>query len=126
MGYSIPAAQLTGWVDKVKDLPVVKCQAWMEHQSIDIDLFLAETNYQSQLLTRRRYHQTEWFGAWFVSPEDLILLKLLAGRPKDPIDVGEVLFIQGDLDLQYLRHWAGVLEISAALEAALAARNEAK
>lgn len=48
-----------------------------------------------------------------VSPEDLILLKLLAGRDRDIADIGDVMFTQGNLDEPYMRRWAkeiGVLD----------------
>ncbi len=123
MGYMIPPAQLTGWVETVKELPVVKFQAWMGDRAIDVDVFLAETPYQEHLLTRRQRYRAEGLEAWFVSPEDLILLKLLAGRPKDKVDVADVLFIQGQLDEAYLRHWANRLGISTALEESLQSRD---
>lgn len=119
LGCTVPAAQLSGWVDCVQGLPVVKFQVWVGNRTIDIDLFLAETQFQQHLLTRRQRHRAEDFEAWFVSPEDLILLKLLAGRPKDLIDISDILFIQGQLDENYLRHWAMVLGVSAALEKSL-------
>jgi ABC-type multidrug transport system fused ATPase/permease subunit len=55
-----------------------------------------------------------------VSPEDLILLKLIAARPRDLVDVGDVLFIQGSLDEDYMRCWAARLHVLAELEKALA------
>jgi hypothetical protein len=57
--------------------------------------------------------------AWIVSPEDLILLKLLARRPRDLSDVGDVLFMSGQLDETYMRHWAAELGIADELERAL-------
>jgi hypothetical protein len=56
---------------------------------------------------------------WVVSPEDLILLKLLAGRPRDLGDVADVLFMQCKLDETYMRRWARELSIGAQLEKAL-------
>jgi predicted nucleotidyltransferase len=112
LGYTIPAAQETGWVDSVKGLPVIKIQVLLGADAIDVDAFLAETVYQHHLLTRRQRHQADGLDAWFVSPEDLILLKLLAGRPKDRIDVGDILFIQGQLDEAYLREWAKRLGVT--------------
>jgi hypothetical protein len=106
-------------VDTVGGLPVVKFQIWLGEAAIDVDLFLAETNDQREILSRRQRHRTDGLDAWFVSPEDLVLLKLLAGRPKDLVDVGDILFIQGNLDQDYLRRWATQLGISSALEEAL-------
>jgi len=55
----------------------------------------------------------------FVSPEDLVLLKLIASRPRDLIDVHDILFTMGELDEQYLATWAERLEIVEALQDAL-------
>jgi hypothetical protein len=124
LGYTVPAAQAAGWVDTVKGLPVVKLQAFLGERAIDVDIFLAETAYQQHLLTRRERHAAEGLDAWFVSPEDLILLKLLAGRPKDRVDVSDILFIQGQLDEAYLKHWAQELGIVTDLDEALRAAGE--
>lgn len=56
---------------------------------------------------------------WFVTPEDLILLKLLSHRPRDQGDIADVLFVQGQLDETYLRQWAQSLDIADRLEKAL-------
>jgi hypothetical protein len=45
----------------------------------------------------------------------LILLKLLARRPRDLADIGDILFTQGQLDESYMRHWAQELGIQAEL-----------
>ncbi|MFO0811549.1 MAG: DUF6036 family nucleotidyltransferase [Gemmataceae bacterium] len=118
LGYTIPDAQRTGWVDAVRGLPVVKFQFAVGTPMIDVDVFLAETAFQRQLLQRRQRHAGEGWTAWFVSPEDLILAKLLAGRPKDLNDVADILFIQGQLDEPHLRRWAGSLRVAEALDAA--------
>jgi len=60
---------------------------------------------------------------WFVSPDDLILLKLIANRPRDQGDVADILFIQGQLDEQYMQNWAASLEITDRLKTALMSRN---
>ncbi len=105
-------------------MPVVKVHAYAENQALDIDLFPAETPDQKELLARRRQAQANGFQAWFVSPEDLILLKLVASRPRDLSDVADILFIQGKLDEGYLRRWAKELNVETRLEAALAEYGE--
>jgi hypothetical protein len=100
-------------------LSVVKLELFIGESPIDVDIFLAETPFQLQLLQRRQRHQAGGLAAWFVGPEDLVLLKLLAARPKDLVDVGDVIFIQGQLDEAYLQRWAGELGVSAALDEAL-------
>jgi hypothetical protein len=53
---------------------------------------------------------------WLVSPEDLILLKLLANRPRDIADIGDVFFMQGQLDVTYMKKWAQRLGVADRLE----------
>jgi hypothetical protein len=72
------------------------------------------------LLARRVREQFDDVPIWVVSAEDLVLLKLLAGRPRDLADVGDVMFTQGDLDRDYLHRWAGELGVLPELERALA------
>ncbi len=113
LGYTVPDAYTTGWVDQVAGMPVVKFRLYLAGHGIDIDVFLAESRFQEELLSRRQPIQIEATPAWIVSPEDLILLKLLANRPRDIADIGDILFTQGQLDESYMRHWGeqiGVLE----------------
>lgn len=119
LGFTIPAAQAAGWIDSVRGLSVVKFQWFIGQRAIDIDVFLAETHFQQELMRRRQRHAAEGWEGWFVTAEDLILLKLLAGRPKDQLDVADVFFVQGTLDESYLRTWAGRIGIAEALEDAL-------
>lgn len=129
-GFEIPSVQQAGWVDSVRGMPIVKFQWRAGDQPIDIDVFLAETAFQDQLLLRRQRYSAEGLNAWFVSAEDLILLsaedlillKLLANRPKDRTDVMDILFIQGDLDETYLRTWAKQLGVEQALAELLESR----
>ena len=114
-----------GWVDRVAGMPIVKIQSFTKNHSIDVDLFLAESAFQLQLLSRRRRAQANGFSTWFVSPEDLVLLKLAASRPRDLGDVGDIFFMQGQLDEDYMRRWATELKISDRLEAALAEHRDA-
>lgn len=119
LGFSIPAAQADGWVDAVRGLPVIKFQWFIASHVIDVDVFLAETPFQNELLKRRQRHGAEGWEGWFVTAEDLILLKLLADRPKDRVDIGDILLLQPKLDEAYLREWAGRLGVGNELETAL-------
>ncbi len=121
-GFTVPAAQAAGWVDFVRGLPVVKFQWFVGQRAIDIDVFLAESPYQREVMARRQLHEMDGWKAWFVTPEDLILLKLLASRPKDLVDVADLLFVQGSLDENYLRNWAAHIQVTEALNRALESR----
>jgi hypothetical protein len=122
LGYSVPEPYESGWVDDVAGMPLVKSRLFIEGRTIDIDIFLAESEYQNELFVRRSRQLVDNLTAWLVSAEDLILLKLIASRPRDLADVGDVLFMQGSLDEDYMRHWAEKLHVLPALEEALSRR----
>jgi hypothetical protein len=119
-GFSVAEPYLTGWIDTVSGMPVVKLRLYLRDRGIDVDLFLAESDYQQTLMARRCKDELEGRSVWFVSPEDLILLKLVAGRPRDVGDIHDVLFVQGALDIDYMRNWARQLGVSDRLEELLA------
>lgn len=119
-GYTVPEAYQKGWVDRVADMPMIKFRVYLERNSVDVDIFLADSEYQKELLNRSRVEPTELGPMSVVTAEDLILLKVLADRPRDRIDVADILFTQGTLDEAYMRKWAGELGISEKLEEALA------
>ena len=81
--------------------------------------FINETPFQQSIMQRRQHFEMSGRSLPFVTPEDLILLKLLANRPRDIGDVADVLFVQGQLDETYLRHWAEILNISDRLAQAI-------
>jgi hypothetical protein len=120
IGYTVSEEFAKGWVDKVAEMPIVKTKLFVEGRSIDVDIFLAESPYQQELLARRRSEELDGVPVWIVSPEDLVLLKLISYRPRDVADIGDVLFTQGQLDETYLRHWAATLGVSARLDEVLA------
>ncbi len=118
-GYHVPVAYRSGWVDTVANMPIVKMGMQLGTQGIDIDVFLAECSFQESLLARTSQHDIGGRLVWLVSPEDLIVLKVLANRDRDRGDVQDVLFIQGELDRDYMRHWAAKLGVLSNLEEAL-------
>lgn len=118
--FAVPEPYRSGWVDQVKGLNLVKLKRYVGGRGIDVDFFLAESSYQEEILRRRRMAEVEGRNLWIASPEDMVLLKLLAGRPRDLIDVNDVLFTQGQLDVEYMRRWAGELGVEEALKRALA------
>ena len=120
-GYTVPEAYQSGWVDNLAGMPLVKFRLHLaDGRGVDVDIFLAESEFQQQMLSRRQPIETPGLKSWIVSAEDLVLLKLLANRPRDIADIGDVLFTQGQLDESYLRHWARELGVLDRLESVLA------
>lgn len=115
-GYTVPEQYRSGWVDQIAGMPLVKFKLYIGSESIDVDVFLAESDYQKELLKRRRKAEIDNLTAWLVTPEDLLLLKLIANRPRDLGDIADIRVVQGDLDEPYMRHWAAELDIADRLE----------
>ena len=79
------------------------------------DLVLAETEYQRVALGRARAEVIDPTGevVRYLAPEDVILHKLIAARPRDLDDIENILDAAPELDEAYLTGWAeawGVLE----------------
>lgn len=120
LGHTIPDLYQRGWVDEVGGMPLVKVRTYLnESTGIDIDIFLNETEFQKSYLARRIEVNIGEKSLWVVTPEDLILLKLLASRPRDLLDVADILFTQGQLDEVYMQHWAKELGIIDRLKVSL-------
>lgn len=119
LGYDVPEQYDKGWVDNVSGLPFIKAATFLEGRSLVADIFLAETDFLRSLISRRIRDSVNGFEAWLVTPEDLILLKLIANRPRDLADIADVITMQLRLDEEYLREWADVLQVRDRLEQAL-------
>jgi hypothetical protein len=73
---------------------------------IPIDVFISEHPHQHAMHERRQLLElTEGRPRWFVSPEDLVILKIFYGRAKDELDIERLLTIRPDLDLSYVEGW---------------------
>jgi len=92
------------------------------HPTIPLDLLFANDAQSQSALTRRRSLQLFDVSLYVCSPEDLILLKLKAGRPHDFEDaLGVVKNPHIQLDLAYLWNWADRLGIQGELHYVLQA-----
>lgn len=122
-GYTVPDQYSNGWVDTVGGMPLVKVKLYIDGRAIDADIFIAETPFQLEVIDRRISAEVGGLTVNLISAEDLILFKLVAARPRDMIDVQDVLFTQGEVDEAYLRRWAGPLGVERQLDEVLAARE---
>lgn len=88
---------------------------------LTIDCVLSDDEYKRQALARAKVLPWEGRTLPVVTPEDLILLKLLSARDHDLSDAKSVVQYRTDsLDRSYLDQWADRLEIAGALRTALA------
>ncbi len=76
------------------------------------DLVVAETEYQRVALGRARAEVDTTGGVVrFLAPEDVLLHKLIAARPRDLDDIENILDAQPELDETYLAEWADAWEV---------------
>ena len=83
------------------------------HQStgMPLDIVLAGPGLEEQFLDRAVAVALDDFTVPVISPEDLLVTKLLAGRQKDVEDIRGVLRVRsGLLDLDYIRHTITMIE----------------
>jgi hypothetical protein len=93
------------WAEENPLLRDVQLRA--RHGAIPVDLLMPRDQYDETVLERRQRMRFHEMSLWVISPEDLILQKLRAGRPRDFEDALGVLVRQGSkLDSAYLREWA--------------------
>lgn len=79
---------------------------------IMVDFLLADDEFKREAIKRKEPVFISSFKINIVTPEDLILLKLLSNREQDIIDVKKILDNQKEnLDFTYIKRWTGHLEI---------------
>ena len=111
--------EVSNFLDKAKkagfEVPVKKCIESARRMGVfqisfgdyHIDFIIASTDLEVEACRRRKAIQLHGIKAFFPSPEDLILLKIIPGREKDLLDAkGVVLRHKGKLDTRYLKTWA--------------------
>ncbi len=76
-----------------------------EATGIRVDFIFSFTPYESQAIKRARRIKILNGLVCFASPEDLIIHKIFAGRPRDVEDVKNVILKQRGLDKDYIRNW---------------------
>jgi Nucleotidyl transferase of unknown function (DUF2204) len=77
-----------------------------------IDVLVLGNPFAESIINRRVLMEFEGRQFFFCSPEDLIVLKLIASRPQDLLDVQTVLKRRGGrLDIDYVQKWAVELDV---------------
>jgi hypothetical protein len=112
-GYSVDEPFLRGFVDHLQGLSKIAMSVPTGDRWVPVDVFLSGSEYQQTAFGRRRRHDTDLGPLWLISPEDLLLHKLIADRPRDRADIADLLLVTGPMDETYLHEWAkrlGVLE----------------
>jgi hypothetical protein len=110
-GFDVPQEYRAGFLDTLAGMQKIKVTRFEVGAVWSVDIFLAHGGLLASALGRRRSRTVEGHGIWVMAPEDVILLKLIAFRRKDQLDVEEMLRITADIDRDYLYAWADRLEL---------------
>jgi len=81
-----------------------------------VDLIFSNSSYEREALQRARVIKVGQTEVRFISPEDLIIHKLVAGRPRDLEDAKGLLIKNPGLDFIYLRSWLSRLDQALAMD----------
>jgi Nucleotidyl transferase AbiEii toxin, Type IV TA system len=102
-GFGLRVPDAEGFVEATRVIPLV-------HQTsrMPLDIVLAGPGLEEQFFVRATERRVGDVLVPVVSAEDLVAMKILAGRPRDMEDVASVLRARRDLDVDAIR---GVLQL---------------
>lgn len=104
----------------VRQTMVLPCED--SDSGIRVDFIFSVSGYEQEALKRVRAVRIGKAEVRFASLEDLIIHKVVAGRPRDLEDVKGLLQKNEGVDLPYIRHW--LREFAVLLSEPLVARFE--
>jgi hypothetical protein len=81
---------------------------------VAVDLSLAALPFEEEMIARSELYTIGELSLRLPTPEDLVITKAVAHRPKDLLDIAEILKSHPDLDLLRIEAW--VKEFAAVLE----------
>jgi len=76
-----------------------------ETTSIRVDFIFSFTPYETEAIKRAKKVTILDQEVNFASPEDLIIHKIFAGRPRDIEDVRTIIIKNPEIDIRYIQHW---------------------
>ncbi len=87
----------------VRDRMVLPCGE--PESGFRVDFIFSSTPFEQQAIEHARAIRIGGTDVHFASPEDLIIHKMVAGRPRDEEDVRGILLKTPDIDFVYVEHW---------------------
>ena len=88
------------FVEKTMVLPTLD-----DRTGIRVDFIFSFTPYEREAIARGRNVTIGGQEVCFASPEDLVIHKVFAGRPRDLEDVRSILLKNRDIDIGHIRAW---------------------
>lgn len=84
-----------------------------EASGIRVDFILSQSSYENEAIARARKVEVNSVMVCYATLEDVIIHKVIAGRPRDLEDVGKLLMKNRSFDRDYILSW--LLEFDRAL-----------
>jgi predicted nucleotidyltransferase len=99
------------WPRKLQRFGVFRSR--LKRERVFLDIFDATGPLGEAILDRRIDVETDGRRLWFVSPEDLVLLKAFSDRPRDQDDLVALIATPREaLDVAYIERWVKLLDES--------------
>jgi hypothetical protein len=106
-GFDLRVPDVAGFVEATRVLPFVHRRSRMP-----VDVVLAGPGLEEQFLDRAEEREIGGARIPVASAEDLVAMKVLAGRGRDLEDVEAIVRVQPDLDLSLIRRVLRLLEMA--------------
>lgn len=100
VGWRVLVERAEEFVQRTMVLPLQDPQS-----GIRVDLIFSFSPYERQAMERVRHVSMGKASVRFASAEDVIVLKIIAGRPRDLEDVRGILVKNRELNCRYIRDW---------------------
>ena len=104
-GFELRVDDAQGFVDATRVIPLLHVASRMP-----LDIVLAGPGLEEQFFARAAERRVGGTLVPVVSAEDLVAMKILAGRPRDMEDVTSIVRARRDLDLETIRGTLRLLE----------------
>ena len=118
-GFVVDSAFQSGFRDRIAGMEQIHMHLPVGSSLLAVDVFFADTPFLRSVLDRKVGIELAGRLVQVCTAADLILLKLIADRPKDRLDIANVLAVQGVPERNHLERWANELNLGDRLERAL-------
>lgn len=112
LGYMLVREQRADPAETLPDIKIFRCE---EADVRQVDVLIAKTPFEEEVLRRAPLVDVGSLEVPVASPEDLIVYKLLADRPRDRDDITAVVRTLGragrQIDWTYVERWARFWQI---------------
>ncbi len=107
LGFKVLVRKPEDFVKKTMVLPVVD-----KKSSIRIDFIFSFSPYEKQAIARARHVKFNGTAVSFASLEDVIIHKIISGRPRDIEDVRAIILKNEKCNVRYINKWLHIFDKS--------------